>query len=88
MISLKDLKNMEKDDLLRVLGIEERRSGGDVLLSGLGWFAAGVLVGAGAALLWTPRSGPENRPETQEHLGGDGRSSESGRDENRPTYGV
>lgn len=65
---LKKLRNVEKDDLLKLIGAEERRGGGEVFFTGLGLFAAGVLVGAGAALLLAPKSGTELRRDLQGRL--------------------
>lgn len=75
MFDLNDLKkfsnqarSVEKDDLLRILGVEERRTGGDVFFTGLGLFAAGVLVGAGAALLLAPKTGAEMRSDLKNRI--------------------
>lgn len=75
MFDLKDLKkfansarDVEKDDLLRILGVEERRSGGDVFFTSLGIFAAGVIVGAGAALLLAPKTGAELRSDLKSRI--------------------
>lgn len=80
MIRWKGLRQLEKDDLLKLLGVEERRSGGETLLSGLAWFAAGAAVGAVAALLWAPQSGAQTRRELRRHLPGDGRGEEERND--------
>lgn len=49
-----------KDQLLRHAGLAQR-SRGDDLLGAIGAFGAGVVVGAGLALLLAPRSGRELR---------------------------
>ena len=51
------------DDVLSALGLEMRRSNSESLLSSLAIFAAGVTVGAAAALLFAPQSGSETRAE-------------------------
>lgn len=79
MFDLSDLKKLssqarnaagsiEKDDLLRYLGVEERRSGSDVFFTSLGIFTAGVLVGAGAALLLAPKTGAEFRSDLKTRI--------------------
>jgi hypothetical protein len=51
---------VDRDRLLRQLGLEERSPGGD-FLTGLGLFSVGVLVGAGLGLLFAPRRGEDMR---------------------------
>ncbi|MFL5318590.1 MAG: YtxH domain-containing protein [Myxococcaceae bacterium] len=65
---LKKFKNVDKDDLLKLIGVEERRSGSEIFFTSLGLFTAGVLVGAGAALLLAPKSGTELRKDLQGKL--------------------
>lgn len=48
------------EELLRVIGLQRARNGGD-LLGGVAVFGAGMLVGAGLALLFAPSSGAEVR---------------------------
>lgn len=48
------------DELLRAIGLQRSRNGGD-LLGGVAVFGAGILVGAGLALLFAPSSGAEVR---------------------------
>ena len=43
------------DDLLRALGLETRRTARQAMVEATGWFGAGVLVGAGIALLLASR---------------------------------
>jgi len=55
-----DIRNLtdriaSTDDLLRALGLEQRRSTGQVMAAASGWFGAGVLIGAGLAILLAPR---------------------------------
>ncbi len=49
--------------------MEERDNGG----SGIGWFLAGAVIGAGAAILFAPRSGSDTRKAI-------GRTTKEGRD--------
>ena len=60
-MKLQDVKNMDKDDLLALLGLETKQSGTGQLLATLGTFGVGVLVGAGVALLLAPKTGRELR---------------------------
>jgi hypothetical protein len=55
------VRGIGTEDILAALGLERRRSGTDVLVPTIAIFAAGALVGAGAALLMAPRSGREMR---------------------------
>lgn len=48
------------DELLRAIGLQRTR-GGTELLGGVAVFGAGMLVGAGLALLFAPGSGAEMR---------------------------
>ncbi len=64
------LENLpSRDDVLRALGsgIGTRRRSSDVL-PGLALFGAGILVGAGLALLFAPQSGQELREEVSERV--------------------
>lgn len=53
-------KVMDRDALLRQLGLEQRTPGSD-FFTGLGLFSIGVLVGAGLGLLFAPRRGEDMR---------------------------
>jgi gas vesicle protein len=64
-MKLSDLRNLSKDDLLEMLGLEERHTGTKVA-SGIGLFAAGIAVGAGLAMLFAPSSGEQARREVGE----------------------
>ena len=54
------------EDLIRALGLQTRRSQGSAIASGVALFGAGLLVGAGLALLFAPSSGRELREEIGE----------------------
>ena len=56
-MNLKDLKNLDKDELLGLLGLETKPSVASEVVSTLGTFAIGLLVGAGVALLLAPKDG-------------------------------
>lgn len=58
---IRDLRDLNKNDLLHYLGLETKRSVVDWALSGAGVFAVGILVGAGVGLLFAPKAGNEMR---------------------------
>jgi hypothetical protein len=51
---------MDRDELLKRVGLEERSPGGD-FFTGLGLFSIGVLVGAGLGVMFAPKRGEEMR---------------------------
>ncbi len=60
-LSWKRMRRMvDRDALLRQLGLEQRTPGSD-FFTGLGLFSIGVLVGAGLGLLFAPRRGEDMR---------------------------
>lgn len=71
------LKNFDRDDVLKMIGLQTRRDSTDALLTGIGLFGAGVLVGAGVALLFAPRSGSELRQELKGRLNPEDRGAEA-----------
>lgn len=56
-MNIKDLKNLDKDDLLELLGVDTGTTSG--VLWTVGLLAIGAVVGATAALLLSPKSGRE-----------------------------
>jgi hypothetical protein len=60
-MKMQDIKHMDKDDLLGILGLEARRSDTSRVLKALGTFGIGLVVGAGVALLLAPKPGSELR---------------------------
>lgn len=60
---LQSLQSFGGDDILAALGLEKRRTHVDVLLPSVAIFAAGAIVGAAAAVLLTPKTGPALRRE-------------------------
>ena len=71
-MKLQDITNMEKDDVLGMLGLEARRSHGSRLLTTLGTFGIGLLVGAGVGLLLAPKTGSALRQDLRAKLRRDG----------------
>ncbi len=57
---VKKLRKLDRDDLLHRIGLAEHTPTSD-LLTGLGLFAVGVLVGAGLGLMFAPKRGDEMR---------------------------
>jgi hypothetical protein len=82
-MKLQDIKNMDKDDVLATLGLEARRTYGSRMLTTLGTFGIGLLVGAGVALLLAPKAGSALRQDLRAKLRRDGKGEavgENGRD--------
>lgn len=68
MRSLKKLQDLEKDDLLELVGLESRRSSAEKLVPALALFGTGVLVGVGLGLLLAPKPGRELRSDLKHRL--------------------
>jgi hypothetical protein len=77
-MKLQDITNMEKDDVLGMLGLEARRSQSNRLLTTLGTFGIGLLVGAGVALLLAPKAGSALREDLRAKLRRDGKGEPIG----------
>jgi gas vesicle protein len=60
-MKLQDIKDMNKEDFLGAIGLAVKPSTGQWLAGTLSVFGVGLLVGAGAALLFAPRPGRELR---------------------------
>lgn len=56
-----EVRNFSADDVLHALGLERKRSAASKMMPMIGIFGAGLLVGAGIALLLSPKSGREVR---------------------------
>jgi hypothetical protein len=80
---LRDLKKMDKDDVLELLGLETRKGPADWLLPALGAFSVGMLVGAGLGLLMAPKPGAELRDDLRNRLQG-GEALSNGTGQQRP----
>lgn len=59
---------MDRDDILRMIGLETRRTAGEYALPALGLFGVGIIVGAGLGLLFAPKSGREIRGDLTERM--------------------
>jgi len=67
-MKLQDIRNMDKDDFLGLLGLESKHSIANGLLGTMGTFGIGLLVGAGVALLLAPKSGSDLRHDLRTKL--------------------
>lgn len=80
-MKLQDLRDMDKDDFLGLIGLQTKRSLSGEILGSLGTFGIGLLVGAGVALLLAPKPGRDLRQDirTKMHRGkGDESRSQNG----------
>ena len=77
-MKLQDITNMDKDDVLGMLGLEARRSHSSRLLTTLGTFGIGLLVGAGVALLLAPKAGSDLRGDLRAKFRRDGKGEAVG----------
>jgi hypothetical protein len=84
---LKDLKKMDKDDLLNLIGLETRKDATDNLLPALGAFTVGVLLGVGVGLMLAPKPGNELRSDLRNRIQG-GQDALTGAGTSRTTEGV
>jgi len=75
-MKLRDIKNIGKDDVLDVLGLETKASTTGHLLATLGIFGIGLLVGAGVALLVAPKPGRQLREDIRARLRPNGKAEE------------
>lgn len=67
-MKLHDIRSMDKDDFLGLLGLETKHSFTNRLLGSLGTFGIGLLVGVGAGLLLAPKTGSDMRRDLKAKL--------------------
>jgi hypothetical protein len=67
-MKLRDLRDMDKDDFLGLVGLQTKRSFTSELLGTMGTFGIGLLVGAGIALMLAPKPGRELRQDIRAKL--------------------
>lgn len=65
--NLKDLRDLEKDDVLGYLGLQTKHSG-DWVAPALAAFGAGLVFGIGVGLMLAPKSGNELRSDLRTRL--------------------
>jgi hypothetical protein len=69
-MNLKSVKDFDKDELLRMIGLETKRSTAGTVLSSLTLFGIGIVVGAGVGMLLAPKAGRELREDLRNRLQG------------------
>lgn len=62
---------ISKDDILAKLGLETKPSAGQMIVSAIGPFGVGMLLGAGVALLFAPKSGRKLREDIRTRINTD-----------------
>jgi gas vesicle protein len=67
-MNLKDLRNLDKDEILGLMGLETKPSTARWITGALGTFGIGLLVGAGVALILAPKPGRELRGDIRGRL--------------------
>jgi hypothetical protein len=69
-MTLRNLREMDKEDVLKMIGLQSKRSAADWILPMIAVFGVGVLVGAGVGLLLAPKPGRELRDDLRNRLQG------------------
>src|ERR1700687_2808315 len=72
MWDIKKLRDLDKDDLLELVGLQSKRTVADWLLPTVAIFGVGLLVGAGVGLLLAPKPGKELREDLRSRIQGAG----------------
>jgi gas vesicle protein len=67
-MNFKELRNLDRDDILEMIGLQRKTSTAGWLAGTLGTFGIGLLVGAGIALMMAPKSGRELRENLRDRL--------------------
>lgn len=67
-MKLRDLKDLDRDDILGLIGLETKSSTGSYLAGIFTTFGVGLLVGAGVALLLAPKAGKDLRQDLSTKL--------------------
>lgn len=67
MLSLRDLKKLDRDDLLELVGLQ-RAGTNEWIAPALTALGVGLLVGAGLGLLLAPKPGADLRQDLRERL--------------------
>ena len=68
MMNLKELRKLDKDDILEMMGLQTKSSTTAWLAGTLGTFGVGLLVGAGLGLLLAPKPGRELRDDLRDRF--------------------
>jgi len=67
-MKLRDLTDMDKDDILGALGLQTKGSTTSWVLGTLGLFGLGMVIGAGVALMLAPKPGIELRRDLEDRI--------------------
>jgi hypothetical protein len=67
-MKLKELRNLDKDDILEMMGLQSKTSTGAWMAGALGTFGVGLLVGAGIGLMLAPKAGRELREDLRDRF--------------------
>jgi hypothetical protein len=70
MWDFKKLRDLDKDDLLELVGLQSKRTVAEWLVPTVGIFGIGLLVGAGVGLLLAPKPGKELREDLRTRIQG------------------
>lgn len=62
-MKLSEIRNLSKEDLLAIMGLQTRASTFSAVVGSVGLVGLGIIIGAGAALMLTPKTGRELREE-------------------------
>jgi hypothetical protein len=67
-MNLKEIRKLDKDDILEMMGLQSRTSTAAWLAGTLGTFGVGLLVGAGLGMLLAPKAGRELRDDLRDRF--------------------
>jgi gas vesicle protein len=67
-MNLKELRNLDKEDILEMMGLQSKSSTAAVVGGTVGIFAIGLLVGAGLGMLLAPKAGRELRDDLRDRF--------------------
>lgn len=69
-MNLKDISNLDNDDLLGLLSLERKHSLAESLATTLGTLGVGVLIGVGIGFMLAPKAGRGLREDIRERFRG------------------
>ena len=67
-MKLRDLTDMDKEDILGALGLQTKSTTTSWVLGTLGLFGLGMVIGAGVALMLAPKPGNELRRDLEDRI--------------------
>jgi hypothetical protein len=67
-MNLKDLSNLDKDDLLGLVGLEKKDSPAASFAGTLGTLSIGMLIGVGIGFMLAPKAGRGLREDIRERI--------------------